>query len=169
MYYVGVHNPGIVDAGARARNENPKRPVGFGYQAFEGIGFGFQLSERFSARPLFGGFRPSETGNQVTFGVDLRYELTRRTTMAPHLLGTVTYGRNDQVQTDIGTEAVSRTGIFGVGVGLRQAIHDRWDLFGEVSFQHSTTDYAEGVWNQIQFSDRDAMRFGFGVTFNIRK
>jgi hypothetical protein len=142
---------------------------GLDVKPFEGLGLGFQLTDRFSLRPLFGGVRPRETGNQFTFGVDLRYELTRRTTLAPYLLGTLTYGRNYQVETDAGTEVVPRTGTFGAGLGLRQAIHDRWDLFGEVTLRHSTTDHANGVWNQIQFSDRDALRLGFGVTFDLKK
>lgn len=135
---------------------------------FEGIGFGFQLSDRFSLRPLFGGVRPSDTGTRVAFGVDLRYELTGRTTMAPYLLGTLAYERNSSTET-AANDSVSRIGTFGLGAGLRQPISSRWALFGELSFQHSTADFGDGVWNQFQLSDRDALRLGFGVTFTIKK
>jgi hypothetical protein len=137
---------------------------------FEGIGFGFQLSERFSVRPLFGGIRPAETGTEFTLGADLRYELTERSAFAPYLFGSLGYGHNYMVETDTGaSEPVPHSGLFGVGVGVRQPVSKRWALFGEVSLQHATAPgHGNGVWN-LKLSDRDSVRFGFGVTLNLKK
>jgi hypothetical protein len=142
----------------------------FDFKPTAGVGFGFQISERFSVRPLFGGFRPAETGNQLTLGVDLRYDLTRRSSLAPYLLGNVTYGRNYLVENDDGAnEPVPRIGTFGLGLGLRQPIGGKWAVFGELSFQHSTADGTNGGWNEIPLGNRDAMRFDFGITLNLKK
>lgn len=152
------------------RTENPsKKDLSLDVKPTGGIGLGFQLSNRLSIHPYFGGVRPSDSGNQIVVGTDIRYALSEGGSTTPYILGNLTYGRNVLSETQTGaTERLPRIGTAGLGLGLRQSISDRFSLFGEFSLQRSTANIADPAWNDFQFGDRNAVRFGFGVTFNFR-